>query len=112
MKVELSVFGVALDLGLRERTEVMDDFPFYGLRTRGLEFVFARVGERHGVGFKNGRKNIFESHFSSPSGTLFIKSFRAGPVAKWLRSRAPLQQPRVLLVWVLGTDLAPLDEPR
>ena len=30
----------------------------------------------------------------------------AGPVAKWLRSCIPLQQPRVLPVWILGVHLA------
>ena len=41
------------------------------------------------------------------------KMFRggAGPLSEWLSSRAPLWQPRVLLVQILGTDLAPLIKP-
>ena len=35
----------------------------------------------------------------------------ASPVAEWLSSPAPLQQPRVLLVQILGTDMAPLIRP-
>ena len=35
----------------------------------------------------------------------------AGPVAAWLSSRAPLWQPRVSLVWILGSDMAPLIRP-
>ena len=36
----------------------------------------------------------------------------AGPVAKWLSSRRPLQRPRVSLVRILGVDVAPLIMPR
>ena len=32
----------------------------------------------------------------------------AGPVAEWLSSCAPLWRPRVLPVWILGADMAPL----
>ena len=35
----------------------------------------------------------------------------AGPVAKWLSSCALLWQPRVLLVQILGTDMALLIKP-
>ena len=35
----------------------------------------------------------------------------AGPVAEWLSSRTPLQQPRALPVRILGTDMAPLIKP-
>ena len=35
----------------------------------------------------------------------------AGPVAKWLSPRAPLQQPRVSQVRILGVDMAPLIKP-
>ena len=35
----------------------------------------------------------------------------AGPVAEWLSSHTPLQWPRVLLVWILGTDMPPLVRP-
>ena len=35
----------------------------------------------------------------------------AGPVAEWLSSRALLRQSRVLPVWILGADMAPLVEP-
>ena len=36
--------------------------------------------------------------------------FEAGadPMAEWLSSHAPLQWPRVSLVWILGMDVAPL----
>ena len=33
-------------------------------------------------------------------------------MAKWLSSRAVLLRPRVLLVWILGADMAPLIRPR
>ena len=36
----------------------------------------------------------------------------AGPIAEWLSSCAPLQWPRVTLVWILGADMAPLVRPR
>uniref|UniRef100_A0A9L0R703 Uncharacterized protein n=1 Tax=Equus caballus TaxID=9796 RepID=A0A9L0R703_HORSE len=36
----------------------------------------------------------------------------AGPVAEWLSSRAPLERPRVSLVWILGVDMAPVVRPR
>ena len=36
---------------------------------------------------------------------------RAGPMAEWLSSQAPLQQPRVLPVWILGWTWHPLIEP-
>ena len=36
----------------------------------------------------------------------------AGPVAEWLSSRALLGWPRVSLVQILGTDMAPLVRPR
>ena len=32
-------------------------------------------------------------------------------MAKWLSCRAPLQQPRVSLVRILGVDMAPLIQP-
>ena len=32
-------------------------------------------------------------------------------MAKWLSSHAPLQQPRVSQVQILGTDMAPLIKP-
>ena len=35
----------------------------------------------------------------------------AGPVAKWLSLHAPLRQPRVSLVRILGVDMAPLIKP-
>ena len=35
----------------------------------------------------------------------------ADPVAEWLSLYAPLQQPRVSLVWILGVDMAPLIRP-
>ena len=35
----------------------------------------------------------------------------AGPVAKWLSLRPPLQQPRVSPVQILGADMAPLMRP-
>ena len=36
---------------------------------------------------------------------------RAGPRAKWLSSHTLLQQPRVLLVWILGADIALIIRP-
>ena len=36
----------------------------------------------------------------------------AGPEAEELSSHTPLQKPRVSLVQILGTDLAPLIKPR
>ena len=36
----------------------------------------------------------------------------AGPMAEWLSSHAPLWQPRVLPVQILGVDMAPLIRPR
>ena len=36
----------------------------------------------------------------------------ASPMAKWLGSHAPLQRPRVSLVWILGQNMAPLIRPR
>ena len=36
---------------------------------------------------------------------------RAGPVAKWLSSHAPLRQPGVSLVRILGADEAPFIKP-
>ena len=36
----------------------------------------------------------------------------AGPVAEWVSSHAPLWQPRVSLVWILGADMTPLVRPR
>ena len=36
----------------------------------------------------------------------------AGPMAEWLSLRAPLRRPRVLLVRILGVDMAPLVRPR
>ena len=35
----------------------------------------------------------------------------AGPVAEWLRSCAPLWQPKVSLVRILSVDMAPLVRP-
>ena len=35
----------------------------------------------------------------------------AGPLAKWLSSCALLRRPRVLPVWILGVDMAPLLRP-
>ena len=35
----------------------------------------------------------------------------AGPVAEWLSSCTPLRRPRVSLVRILGTDMAPLIRP-
>ena len=35
----------------------------------------------------------------------------ASSVAEWLSSHAPLQQPRVLPVKILGADMAPLIRP-
>ena len=35
----------------------------------------------------------------------------AGPMAEWLSSRTLLQQPGVLLVQILGMDMAPLLRP-
>ena len=35
----------------------------------------------------------------------------AGPVARWLSSRAPLRQPKVLPFQILGVVLAPLIRP-
>ena len=40
-----------------------------------------------------------------------LRNQGAGPVAEWLSSRAPFQQPRVLLVQILGTNMAPLIRP-
>ena len=47
---------------------------------------------------------------------LFVPHYKveimgAGPVAKWLSSRAPLRRSRVLLVRILGTEMAPLIKP-
>ena len=36
----------------------------------------------------------------------------AGPMAEWLSLPALLWQPRVLPVWILGADVAPLIGPR
>ena len=36
------------------------------------------------------------------------KAHGASPVAQWLSSCVPLQRPRVLPVWILGADIAPL----
>ena len=36
----------------------------------------------------------------------------AGPVAEWLNSHAPLWQPRVSPVCILGVDMALLNRPR
>ena len=41
-----------------------------------------------------------------------LKTPGATPVAEWLSLHALLQQPRVLLVWILGADMAPLIRPR
>ena len=42
----------------------------------------------------------------------FIKDARgAGPGAEWLSSHAPLWQPGVLTVQILGADMAPLVRP-
>ena len=35
----------------------------------------------------------------------------ASPVAEWLSSHAPVRWPRVLLVQILGADMAPLIRP-
>ena len=35
----------------------------------------------------------------------------AGPMAEWLSSHTPLQQPRVSQVQILGVDMAPLIKP-
>lgn len=43
---------------------------------------------------------------------LKIIELGAGPVAKWLSSRAPLRQPRVSLVWIPGADMVPLIRQR
>ena len=41
-----------------------------------------------------------------------IKNYQgAGPVAEWLSLRAPLGQPRVSLVQILGVDMALLIRP-
>ena len=45
------------------------------------------------------------------SATIKHREAGAGPVAQWLSSRTPLWQPRVLLVQILGADLAPLIRP-
>ena len=42
---------------------------------------------------------------------LFKLKLGAGPVAKWLTSRAPLRRPRVSPVRILGMDMAPLIRP-
>ena len=50
-------------------------------------------------------------HFNRQISHLFkhIKSVSgAGPVAEWLSSHAPLWQPRVLPVQILGADKVPL----
>ena len=41
-----------------------------------------------------------------------IQKAGAGPVAEWLSSCAPLWWPRVLLVRILGVDMASLIRPR
>ena len=40
-----------------------------------------------------------------------IKKTGVGPVAEWLSLHAPLRRPRVLLVQILGVDMAPLIKP-
>ena len=42
---------------------------------------------------------------------LKITMLESGPMAKWLSLRAPLRWPRVLLVWILGADMALLVRP-
>ena len=43
--------------------------------------------------------------------SISYKDNGAGPVAEWLSSRALLQQPRVLPVWILAMDMALLIKP-
>ena len=42
---------------------------------------------------------------------LQIKKLRDRPVAEWLGSHAPIRQPRVFLVHILGADRVPLIKP-
>ena len=53
---------------------------------------------------RKGRKAIPER------GKFILKDHEmgAGPMAEWLSLRPLLQQPRVLLVLILGADMAPL----
>ena len=52
-----------------------------------------------------------------PNTKYFSRSFirmeiwGTGPMAKWLSSHALLRRPRVLWVWILGVDMAPLIRP-
>ena len=45
-------------------------------------------------------------HFSFKS-VFLKKEYGASPVAEWLSLRAPLRQPRVSLVQILGVDMTP-----
>ena len=51
------------------------------------------------------------SHTHCQNFSLEKQYSRTGPVATWLSSRAPLWRPRVWLVRILGTDIAPFIRP-
>ena len=53
--------------------------------------------------FKNSVRRIIRS-----KNILKNNGYGAGPVAEWLSSRALHRLPRVLLVWILSLDMAPL----
>ena len=56
--------------------------------------------------------SLTELHIGLYTSRLKCYKTGAGPVAEWLSSCAPLLRPRVSLVWILGTDMAPLIRPR
>ena len=60
----------------------------------------------------DGAERCLDSRSVLMVGPVIEERMGAGPRAQWLSSRAPLQQPRVSLVWILGADMAPLIRPR
>ena len=101
------------------------DFPISFTRNQSLKFIFVLFdAPSQCLSPRNfpltPLPSFLLSTLSLPYlGTIFpqavimiIRKIGAGPVDKWLRSRAPLWRPRVLLVWILGVDMAPLIRPR
>ena len=48
-----------------------------------------------------------QTYHGELAGKVFLKHCWGRPMAEWLNSRAPLQQPRVSPVQILGADIAP-----